>query len=349
MDVGVFTHTDKTGVGDGDGAGCNVIKLELSHTVRPGTLIELVESKPCLWDKTADCFKDKIEKQKAWKEVYTFLEDFSQKEKKEQQKIVSNSSETITGKWQNIHDSFVKSLKKKSGQAAKKKYLYHDNLTFLLKVVQSDDTESSIDDSQHEQHSQINAPQDDKVEVEIEVQAQRNVAAKPKERSETTKKPRLQEEVDQRILRALEHPPDEDEAFFISITPSVRKMSEEDKLEFRMNVLQLIRDINRRQNNFPLQPPLSAYPSRSVSRSSTSRDRFPTASEGLNNAYLSEENPHGCSSWNPEFMYDNSNPIPPKSPTPSSFQNLNCVYTYANTYINISHLYSYIRVTYIHI
>lgn len=52
------------------------------------TLIELVESKPCLWDKTADCFKDKIEKQKAWKEVYTFLEeDFPQKEKKEQQKI----------------------------------------------------------------------------------------------------------------------------------------------------------------------------------------------------------------------------------------------------------------------
>ncbi|KAK9730650.1 BESS motif [Popillia japonica] len=141
--------------------------------------------------------------------------------------------ETITGKWQNIRDSFVKSLKKKSGQAAKKKYLYDDNLTFLLKVVQSDDTESSIDDSQYEQHSQINEPQEDEdeVEVEIEVQAQRNVAAKPKERRKTTKKPRLQEEVDQRILRALKHPPDEDEAFFISITPSVRKMSEEDKLE----------------------------------------------------------------------------------------------------------------------
>ena len=28
------------------------------------TLIELVERRPCLWDKTADCFKDKIEKQR---------------------------------------------------------------------------------------------------------------------------------------------------------------------------------------------------------------------------------------------------------------------------------------------
>jgi hypothetical protein len=51
-------------------------------------LIEFVESKPCLWDKTTDCFKDKLEKQKAWMEVYTFLEqDFLQMDKKEQQKI----------------------------------------------------------------------------------------------------------------------------------------------------------------------------------------------------------------------------------------------------------------------
>ena len=25
------------------------------------TLIQLLESRPCFWDKTADCFKDKIE------------------------------------------------------------------------------------------------------------------------------------------------------------------------------------------------------------------------------------------------------------------------------------------------
>lgn len=52
------------------------------------TLIELIESKPCLWDKTADSFKDRVEKQNAWKEVYTFLEeDYLEKDKKDQQKI----------------------------------------------------------------------------------------------------------------------------------------------------------------------------------------------------------------------------------------------------------------------
>ena len=49
------------------------------------TSIELVESRPYLWDKTADCLKDKIEKQNAWREVYVFLEeDFLENDKKEQ-------------------------------------------------------------------------------------------------------------------------------------------------------------------------------------------------------------------------------------------------------------------------
>lgn len=52
------------------------------------TFIEVVESKPDLWDKNADCFKDKIEKEKAWKEVCTFFEeDFLQMDRMEQQKI----------------------------------------------------------------------------------------------------------------------------------------------------------------------------------------------------------------------------------------------------------------------
>lgn len=56
-----------------------------------GTLIELVENRPCIWDKTADCFKDKSEKEKAWKEICTILEqDFQDKDKTEQQKLGKN-------------------------------------------------------------------------------------------------------------------------------------------------------------------------------------------------------------------------------------------------------------------
>ena len=46
--------------------------------------------------------------------------------------------------------------------------------------------------------------------------------------------------------------PDEDEAFFISVIPTVRRMSEDEKLDFRMTVLQLIKDINNRRKERPV-------------------------------------------------------------------------------------------------
>ncbi|KAK9712509.1 hypothetical protein QE152_g24847 [Popillia japonica] len=52
-----------------------------------------------------------------------------------------NSCDGISTKWQNVRDAFVRPLKKKSGQ---RKYLYHDQLLFLLKIVNKDQTESSI-------------------------------------------------------------------------------------------------------------------------------------------------------------------------------------------------------------
>jgi hypothetical protein len=52
------------------------------------TLIELVESRPCLWDKTSEEFKDRELKSKHWLEVCSFLEpDFQQLDRKEQIKV----------------------------------------------------------------------------------------------------------------------------------------------------------------------------------------------------------------------------------------------------------------------
>jgi len=62
--------------------------------------------------------------------------------------------------------------------------------------------------------------------------------------------------------------PDEDEAFFISIIPAVRRMSEEEKLDFRMSVLQLIKDINNRRKERPVFETFSSA-STSTSRTTT--------------------------------------------------------------------------------
>lgn len=53
------------------------------------TLIELVESRPYIWDKTLNEYKDKILKKKLWTEVYKYLEkNFDDKTPKELEKLV---------------------------------------------------------------------------------------------------------------------------------------------------------------------------------------------------------------------------------------------------------------------
>jgi len=50
------------------------------------TLNELIERKPCLWDKTSDSFKDKIENSKTVREICAFLGgDFHQMDRKKTQ------------------------------------------------------------------------------------------------------------------------------------------------------------------------------------------------------------------------------------------------------------------------
>ena len=86
------------------------------------------------------------------------------------------------------------------------------------------------------------------------------------------KKSRLQQGIDREILKALSSSntaPDEEEAFFISIIPAVRRMSEEEKLDFRMSVLQLIKDINNRRKERPIFETTFSSASTSTSRTTT--------------------------------------------------------------------------------
>jgi len=54
--------------------------------------------------------------------------------------LVFFSGNLIKEKRNNTRDAFVRSLRKKSGQAATKKYLYADFLQFLLKITEKDET-----------------------------------------------------------------------------------------------------------------------------------------------------------------------------------------------------------------
>jgi len=116
-----------------------------------------------------------------------------------------------------------------------------------MKIVQKDDTVWSMEDSR-----QLLDSEDEKqAETDVEIQSQYT----RKETYNPRKKSRLQRDIDGEILKALSSsntPPDEDEAFFISVIPAVWRMSEEEKLDFHMSVLQLIKDINNRRKERPV-------------------------------------------------------------------------------------------------
>ena len=61
----------------------------------------------------------------------------------------------------------MKSLKKKSGQAISKKYIYHDNLQFLMEIVQKDELVSSMEDSQL-----LDSEDEKQAQTDVEIQSQ---------------------------------------------------------------------------------------------------------------------------------------------------------------------------------
>jgi hypothetical protein len=134
-------------------------------------------------------------------------------------------------------------LKKKSGQASSKKYIYHDNLQFLMKVVRKDDTVSSLEGSQ----PLIDSGDEKQEETVVEIQSQDEAILTCNPR----KKRRLQQDIDTEMLKALRSintKQDADEAFLMSLIPVVKSMPQDEKFDFRMSVMQLIKDfINRRK------------------------------------------------------------------------------------------------------
>jgi hypothetical protein len=148
----------------------------------------------------------------------------------------------VSGKWQNVRDCFIKSLKKKSGQAISKNYIYHDNLQFLMKIVQKDDTVSSLERCQPLPDS--GDEKQEETVVEVQSQDEAKITCNPRKRR------RLQQDIEREMLKALRDvntAQDEDEAFFASLIPSVKRMSADEKSDFRIIVLQTIKDFDNRR------------------------------------------------------------------------------------------------------
>ncbi|XP_045110392.1 uncharacterized protein LOC123504133 [Portunus trituberculatus] len=198
-------------------------------------LISEIERLPCLWDSSAEDYKNKIKKTKAWIKVYISLcPDYEDKTSAEKQQI----GREIQMRWRNIRDSFMKDCKKfktehKSGTRPVKyrRYIFADQLSFLKKVgvekIASNVPSTRVEDKKD--NAAVN-----------EATVQPKVCSKPMKKRKTIS-------LEERMIRFLEDKEEEkdpDYYFFKSILPSVRALQEHQKLEFRMEVLKILHNFS---------------------------------------------------------------------------------------------------------
>ncbi|KAF7274978.1 hypothetical protein GWI33_012305 [Rhynchophorus ferrugineus] len=179
-------------------------------------------------------------------------------------------------KWSNIRDSFLRSLRTKSGQAAKKKYIYSDYLQFLLKVANKDDTESNF--------SQV-ATEDDSIKLEeltepeislkypsksaslFHSEPSTSTSTPSTSRSSSNKhRPKSKRQSDD-IEREMpsepkkgkqsdeacsgKHPRSDQEILLLSFLPYLRDMCETELMDFQMEVLSIVKNIKQRRVSNP--------------------------------------------------------------------------------------------------
>lgn len=158
-------------------------------------------------------------------------------------------------RWKNIRDTYSKSVKKKtaSGQSASKQrvYLYARQLSFLQMSTGVTETQSTIGEPDSEESTL----------ALIETSQQIHIEEKPSEFSHPStstsaeyatlsQKKKKKHDLESSLLAYMREPivvepPDNHKSVFDSLLPIVRKLSDDQVLEFRTKVLNLATRVKR--------------------------------------------------------------------------------------------------------
>ncbi|XP_045460138.1 uncharacterized protein LOC123670663, partial [Harmonia axyridis] len=143
----------------------------------------------------------------------------------------------VQKKWANLRNCFRRELNAqkntKSGQAANKRrrYVYFEQLLFLLPCMENRLTESNLE----EDNSLSNYEDDD--------QAGSSTPTHIRQRKKRPNVPK-QTDVNEALLKALNEPnTDEDVNFALSLVPSLQNLTAEEKLDAKISILNVFKQI----------------------------------------------------------------------------------------------------------
>ncbi|XP_041987506.1 uncharacterized protein LOC121739218 [Aricia agestis] len=210
--------------------------------------ISEVQFRPAVWDFNANFTRR--ERIKAWEEICEwFTKDYKNLSSKDRNAICHK----LQRKWKSLRDCFNREIgkQKNSGDRKRKKYIYFKKLSFLkclrddIPNVPTSDDETSENDSGVEQQ--------DKIEEKI------SSLEGPKKRKRDDK---ARQSIDKSEMQLFIEPEidlsyskckcvkyeDPDRDFLMSILPDVKKIHDDLKIDFKSQVLQIIKNYRNVEN-----------------------------------------------------------------------------------------------------
>ncbi|RXG51670.1 hypothetical protein Avbf_07392 [Armadillidium vulgare] len=216
--------------------------------------IIFVEQNPPIWDRRTKDYTDRVLRDKCWYLVGENMFDgwmvLTDEAKQEQVKEMKK-------KWRHIRDSYLKYINQgKHGEPAskKKKYVYADALMFLRQTFVKKNLKNGTED---EDDADMQLQQRDEANVieatnsVMRLIQQRSGAPEigtPLKKSNTrksggyTSQSKLTEKLESSSSKS-DQEDDGDKSFLLSLLPYLKKLNEEQKLDFRLYALQFFRDL----------------------------------------------------------------------------------------------------------
>uniref|UniRef100_T1HA02 Uncharacterized protein n=3 Tax=Rhodnius TaxID=13248 RepID=T1HA02_RHOPR len=223
------------------------------------TLIRAVQQHPALWDTHHPDYKSKVIKHEAWIQVgKTLFEEFNWLSA-EQQKL---RIQDVTTKWRTVRDNYVRNLKKqaegeRSGWSAKriKGYVHGELLSFLRLTEKStaqclspNESDSLVESQDLGESSTETATDGDCAganQRSLTSATPPPIACRAKELSLVERS--LVDYVQAHMSRTTAEE-DEDLAFFYSILPTVRTLTPNEKLSFRIQTMQYLQNVKQQSD-----------------------------------------------------------------------------------------------------
>ncbi|XP_068623559.1 uncharacterized protein [Battus philenor] len=225
--------------------------------------ISEVEKYPEIWDLNSEDNRYKNKKQRAWAQVaQMFIADFDDMEENEKLDVYKK----LHSKWRNIRDSYVRDLKRKDG---KKGYMYAKHLAFLDNLYKGSGLPENGSEGESREWHELDSPKHWRSERKrrcLEILGESNWPSDGEDAPSTIdnlKRRRVKENKTEKIefvdapfpdpgcSYAVE---DEDRSFFESLLPAVRDFDVDLKLEFRSEVIRLIKELRSDRRKFKPDP-----------------------------------------------------------------------------------------------